>query len=112
MSPSQRFAKIVAEFRGEKGVTLPSGETEGKRSFGSSGLRIRGRVFAVLSSDDSFVVKLPRERVDMLVSAGDGERFDPRRNGHTMKEWIVMKVDSRTNWLQLAREAKEYVSKS
>ena len=112
MSASRRFSKIVEEFRGEKGVTLPSTEPEGKKRFGSSGLRIRGKVFAMLSSDLSFVVKLPQERVDVLVSAGDGERFDPRRDGRVMKEWIVMKPSSRANWLQLAHEAKDYVSKS
>lgn len=112
MSAPRRFSKIVEEFRGDKGVTLPSTESEGKKRFGSSGLRIKGKVFAMLSSDNSFVVKLPRERVDTLVSAGHGERFDPRRDGRIMKEWIVMKPDSKRSWLQLAHEAKDYVGKS
>ena len=112
MSVAQRFQKIVNEFRSEKGVTLPSEETGTKKSFGSSGLRIKGKVFAMLSSDNSFVLKLPREKVDELVTAGDGERFDPRRNGRVMREWIVMKPDSRTNWLKLAREAQQFVSRS
>lgn len=112
MSVVQRFQRIVDEFRSEKGVTLPSKETGTKKSFGSSGLRIKGKVFAMLSSDNNFVLKLPRERVDVLVTAGDGERFDPRRDGRVMREWIVMKPGSRINWLKLAREAREFVSSS
>lgn len=112
MNAAQRFARIVDEFRAEKGVTLPSQESATKRSFGSSGLRIKGKVFAMLSSDNSFVLKLPRERVDALVTSGDGERFDPRRNGRTMLEWIVVKPDSRANWLKLAREALDFVGSS
>ena len=112
MSVVQRFQKIVDEFRSDKGVTLPTEETGTKKSFGSSGLRIKGKVFAMLSSDNSFVLKLPREKIDELVTAGDGERFDPRRNGKVMREWIVMKPGSRNNWLKLAREAREFVSKA
>ena len=112
MSVVQRFQRIVDEFRSEKGVTLPSKETGTKKSFGSSGLRIKGKVFAMLSSDNNFVLKLPREKVDALVTAGDGERFDPRRNGRVMREWIVIKPGSRVNWLKLAHEAREFVSSS
>ena len=112
MTVAERFQKIVDEFRSEKGVTLPSEETGTSKSFGSSGLRIKGKVFAMLSSDNNFVLKLPREKVDALVTAGDGERFDPRRDGRVMREWIVMKPGSRINWLKLAREALEFVRKS
>ena len=112
MNAVQRFNRIVDEFRAEKGVTLPSEGPGTKKSFGSSGLRINGKVFAMLSSDKDFVLKLPRERVDALVIAGDGERFDPRRNGRVMREWVVMNPDSKASWLQLAREAKVFVGES
>jgi hypothetical protein len=111
VTPEERFAAILEEFRGRAGITLPSGGPGQKMSFGSSGLRFKGKVFAMLSSDREFVVKLPRERVDALVRQGDGKRFDPRRNGHVMKEWIVMKLGSKANWLELATEAKEFVIK-
>ena len=64
-TPEQRFAEIVAYFRGKTGVTLPSEEPGQRKSFGSSGLKVKGRVFAMLSSDREFVVKLP-ERELML----------------------------------------------
>ncbi len=42
----ERFAAVVDVFRGEPDVGLPG---DGK-GFGSSGLRVRGKVFAMLSS--------------------------------------------------------------
>lgn len=112
MNAAQRFARIVDEFRAEKSVTLPSEEGGRKKGFGSSGLRVKGKVFSMLSLDNSFVLKLPRDRVDVLVSSGDGDRFDPRRNGRVMQEWIVMRPGSGAKWLQLAREARNFVDGS
>lgn len=112
MNVAHPFKRVAEEFRTEKGVTLPAEEGETKKGFGSSGLRIKGKVFAMLSSDSNFVLKLPRERVDALVNSGDGERFDPRRNGRVMQEWIVMRPGSRASWLQLAREARDFVGSS
>ena len=106
------FASVVAMLRSKPGVTPPSDGEGTRRKFGSNGLRINGRVFAMLSAEKRLIVKLPRERVDALVNAGDGERFDPRRNGRVMREWIVMEPSSKANWLQLAREALDFVGDS
>ena len=110
--PETEFASLVATLSSKPGVTPPSDEEGTRRKFGSNGLRINGRVFAMLSAEKRLIVKLPRERVDALVDKGDGERFDPRRNGRVMREWIVMKPSSRANWLQLAREALDFVGDS
>ncbi len=64
----------------------------------------------MLASGDRFVVKLPRQRVDALVAAGDGVRFDPRRNGKVMKEWLVVRPGLERRWLPLAREALEFAA--
>ena len=56
------------------------------------------------------VVKLPKQRVDALIASGDGERFDPRKNGQLMKEWIVIEPTSAEQWLPLAREALDFVA--
>ena len=37
--------------------------------------------------NDRLVVKLPRSRVDELVAAGEGDRFDPG-HGRIQKEWL------------------------
>jgi len=84
ITPEERYAALVEEFLGDKDV-----EQSG-RGFGSDALKVRGKIFAVLSSQGRFVVKLPRQRVDALVASGDGERFDPRRDGRVMKEWLAL----------------------
>ncbi|OLC27293.1 MAG: hypothetical protein AUG06_04095 [Actinobacteria bacterium 13_1_20CM_2_65_11] len=64
----------------------------------------------MLASRDEFVVKLPRQRVDALVAEGFGKRFDPRRKGKLMKEWLVVAPGFEDRWLPLAIEALEFVA--
>jgi len=52
-------------------------------------------------------VKLPRARVDTLVAAKQGERFDPG-HGRLMKEWVVVEPGA-GDWLALAKEARAFV---
>jgi hypothetical protein len=107
LTAARRYAAVVKALAGERGVTYAD---EG-RGFGASSLKVGNRIFAMLASGDRFVVKLPRQRVDALVAAGDGERFDPRRNGKLMKEWLVVRPGLEVRWLPLAREALEFVSR-
>jgi hypothetical protein len=99
------YAKIVETMLLVTGVTLGSG----KRGFGSSALRINNKIFAMLSSKGEFVVKLPKQRVDALVTSGAGVRFDPG-HGRIMKEWLAANRTSREGWQALAKEAMEYVA--
>jgi len=95
---------IVATLVREKRVEAPSPT---RRRFGSNGLKTKGKIFAMLAQE-TVVVKLPRERVDALVAAGEGEPFDPG-HGRRMKEWIALRGDT-GSWLSLAREAHAFVS--
>ena len=79
----------------------------GGKGFGSGALKVNGRIFAMMSSKGEFVVKLPKERVDELVTAGYGERFDPGR-GRRMKEWLAVHRKP-TDWVVLAAEACTFV---
>jgi TfoX/Sxy family transcriptional regulator of competence genes len=72
----------------------------------SYGLRVNGKIFAMFGRG-RFVVKLPKERVDKLVSDGKGERFDPG-HGRLMKEWVTVGA-GKANWVELAREAYDFV---
>ena len=81
---------------------------EHKRGFGSGALKVNGRIFAMLTSTGDFVVKLPKLRVDEMIAAGDGERFEPGP-GRVMKEWLVFS-GATTRWLDLAREACAFVN--
>lgn len=108
-TPEERFDALVAEFLELGDVSWDGMEPDPKRGFGSSGqLKVGGKIFAMLVRG-RLVLKLPRRRVDQLVDAGDGERFDPRRDGRLMKEWLVLEPASTQDWSSLAREALAFV---
>jgi len=106
ITPEDRYATLVDALLGDADVTLGS---PGKKGFGASALQVNGKIFAMLSNG-RLVVKLPRQRVDALIAAGKGERFDPRHDGRLMKEWLVVEPTSGEGWLPLAREAMEFVA--
>jgi hypothetical protein len=105
VTPAQRYAAIVEAVARKRGVTY----SDDAKGFGASALKVDKKIFAMLASGDEFVVKLPRRRVNALVAAGAGERFDPRRNGKLMKEWLVVRRGLEDRWLPLAEEALEFV---
>ena len=78
-----------------------------RRMFSSeNAFAVNGKIFAMLTRG-MFVVKLPKERVDDLVEAGKGKRFDPG-HGRLMKEWIAVEAGA-LPWVALAKEAHSYV---
>ena len=107
-TPADRFATIVEALRGHPGVTYPPEATVPKKGFGSSALKVNDKIFAVLVGNN-LVVKLARQRVDALIAAGVGERFDPG-HGRLMKEWLTVPPTSDEAWLPLAHEAMAFVS--
>src|SRR5207253_1608122 len=99
-----RFERIAARFLDEPNVSEGTG-------FGSTpGLRVGNKIFAMLSREGELVVKLPRTRVDELVSSGVGARFDPRRDGRQMKEWVTVSVSHGRDWQRLTGEALRFVA--
>ncbi len=108
-NPEERFATIVEALLSNPDVTPPSDGSQSKKEFGSSGLKIHNKIFAMLVRD-KLVVKLPKPRVDALIASGTGERFDPRHDGRLMKEWVAVESTSEEEWLPLAREAMEFVA--
>lgn len=104
VTPEDQYASIVDALVGEPDVT-PG--TPGTKRFGASALQVRGKIFAMLVND-RLVVKLPRQRVDAIVAAGEGERFTPA-HGRVMKEWVTVESASAERWLPLAREALAFV---
>ncbi len=95
-----KFAALVTAFTSEARVTY------GGEGFGSRGLRVDGRIFAMLNTRDQFVVKLPRARVAALVQKGQAVHFSP--TGRPMQEWAVI-TSERLSWMRLAREAYAFV---
>jgi hypothetical protein len=106
VSAEGRYAELVAKLSRRRGV---SRVTEGK-GFGSSGqLKVDGRIFAMLVRG-ALVLKLPVWRVDELLVAGDGERFDAGK-GKPMREWFVLSPTSIQAWLPLAEESMRFVGR-
>ncbi len=97
-----RFADVTAAFAGDRAVSLVPGWGRGNGT-----LRVGEKIFALLLPS-GLVAKLPRARVDALVAAGEGARFDPRKDGRVMREWVV--VADEAAWLALAREARAHVA--
>ncbi|MEO8182116.1 MAG: hypothetical protein ABI895_25045 [Deltaproteobacteria bacterium] len=92
-----KFSNIVLAFGDQRSVTY------GGKGFGSSALKLSGKIFAMLTSNGQFVVKLTRERVAELVEQNRGQYYDPG-HGRLMLEWLVVPSSSR-RWLELAKEA-------
>jgi hypothetical protein len=103
--PSQvetEYARLTDHFLRRPGVTRDG------RGFGSSALKVDGRIFAMLTSRSEFVVKLPKQRVDALVQRGEGVPYDAGK-GRPMKEWVIIPWGSPVEWASIAEEALAFV---
>jgi hypothetical protein len=103
MALEQRFEDLVDQLSDLPDVT-PPGASQG---FGRSALRVRNKIFGMFVRGQ-LVLKLPRSRVDELVEAGEGRRFDANK-GTPMKEWLVLSPGSTLPWKPLADEALAFV---
>ncbi len=94
------FAPVVAAFAGDQEVG------RGKMFSSSAVLNVNGKIFA-MQVKGRLVVKLPKLRVDELISRGDGARFNPG-HGRLMKEWVAVEPGAAA-WVDLAKEAYRFV---
>jgi hypothetical protein len=104
VSAAAKYAAVCRALLRSRGVTRKEG-----RGFGSGALTLSGRIFAMVSSRDEFVVKLPKARVAELVAAKKGRPFDAGR-GRVMKEWLALRSGTAADWTALAEEARSFVS--
>jgi hypothetical protein len=101
-APHTRFERAAARFLRDPDVTRGTG-------FGSSpGLRVSGKIFAMLVGD-ALVVKLPSARVDQLVATGIAARFDAGK-GRPLRQWARVPPGSNVDWEQLTNEAQAFVA--
>ena len=78
------------------------------RMFGTIGLRVRGKIFAVAVHDGGLMVKIPEARADEREAAGETTRMVMR--GREMREWVVAPLDARDAvWTSLLEEAYAYL---
>jgi hypothetical protein len=106
------FARVVAAFAADPALAEVADQYANRalvpsRGFGSRGLKVNGKLFALVSSKGEFVVKLPKDRVAALTDGGAGHPFDPGR-GRLMKEWLAV-TSPRASWIDLAKEAYAFV---
>jgi hypothetical protein len=99
--PDPRYEDLIDALLGEPGVTPPQGS-----GFGRSACRFNGKIF-VMFVRGRLVLKLPEARVDDLIAAGHGGRFDANK-GTRMREWLSLDPASDQPWLPLAMEALSF----
>jgi TfoX/Sxy family transcriptional regulator of competence genes len=107
MTAERRWAALVETMLADGAATY--GSDGPQRAFGSTSLKTNGKIFAMLVKD-RLVVKLDRRRVDELVEAGQGRRFDPG-HGRLQKEWLDTDSESPDVWLDLATESEAFVAR-
>ncbi|MEA2160883.1 MAG: hypothetical protein QOD66_3263 [Solirubrobacteraceae bacterium] len=100
-TPEDAFEALALALLGQPEISEGTG-------FGSNpGLRVRGKIFAMLNRG-RLVVKLPAARCADLVSAGQAEFF--QTGGRSMREWVA--IPPRGDWPELTQAALEFVRPS
>lgn len=95
------FKDVVEALGSEAGVSTT-------RMFGSDGLKVGSRTFAMVVKGH-LVVKLAEQRARDLCQAGVAVPFDPG-HGRKMKQWVSLPADSDIDWIEIAREALRTVA--
>lgn len=102
---AHKCAKVLEVLSKDRGITIDRG-----KGFGTGARKAKGKIIAMISSEDEFVVKLSKDRVDVLVASAAAKRFEPRP-GKLMKEWLVV-TGLRSDWVKLAKEARDFIKPS
>ena len=95
------FKKVISAFSKDGRVSVGDG-----KGFGSGGLKVDGKLFALVDSGGRFVAKLPKQRVSELLAQGKGDTWDAGR-GRVMREWVSLRAN--IDWVAVAREARRFV---
>ena len=78
------------------------------RMFSTTGLSVRGKIFAVVNHSGNLMVKVPEARADALETARTASRMVMR--GREMREWVEMSPEQgEAAWEELLAEAYAYV---
>lgn len=96
-----RLEELQGEYLGRPGV-------DRGRMFSADGLRVRGKVFAVIAFSGQLMAKVPAARADELAAEGGAEKVVMR--GREMREWVAMPYAAGpTAWRNLLAEAYAYL---
>lgn len=100
MSVERRFAEVCDRL-------LAGGQVESGRMLRATGLKTAGKFFAFATKGE-LVVKLPAERVRMLIASGEGHACEPHE-GHPMREWVCLAPADEQACAGYVLEAREFV---
>ena len=102
MNGAQILQEIAADLGTEQDVVTG-------KWFGKLCLNVDGKVFAALWGDD-MAFKLTGEAHTEALRVEGAHLFDPRGQGHPMREWIQVPAAQSSTWNHFARLACEYVA--
>ncbi|NUP46847.1 MAG: hypothetical protein HOW97_05960 [Catenulispora sp.] len=94
-------------FRATSAVALAHADVTTGTMMGFPCLRRAGAFFASCDHrSGDLIVKLPRNRVEQLITAGVGRPFAPA--GRTFREWVLIDDRDKTHWTELIDEARAF----
>ncbi len=77
---------------------------------GSPCLRYRGAFMAMMfTKGEGLIIKVPPERVNALITAGDGMEFNFTKK--RFKEWVLIPLEFEEKYETYMREALEYAKR-
>ena len=97
---------ILNEIAGQFG---PEADVATGKWFGRPCLKVGGKVFAALWDGDMTFKLSGDEHAEALAVAG-AHLFDPRGQGHPMKEWVQIPAAQSATWPRYAALARDYVA--
>ncbi len=97
------FAKLVDTFADDPRVTLPVAR---RGRFGSRGLRVDGKVFAMCVKGE-LAVKLAADAVEAALARGEGRALTMGKR--VMKAWLVVHAPP-ASWRDHALRARDHVA--
>jgi hypothetical protein len=96
------FWKLAATLLAQTAVTR-------SKMMGYPCLRVNGRFFACVErTTGDLVVKLPVDRVNVLVLSGRGISFAP--NGRVFRKWVALPNLEEVEWTAFLDEARTFVN--
>jgi hypothetical protein len=102
MDEPQILNELAAEFGADQEVSTG-------KWFGKLCLKVEGKVFAALWGGD-VAFKLTGEAHAEALQVEGAYLFDPRGQGHPMKEWVQIPAAQSSTWSHFAKLACEYVA--
>lgn len=99
--PQDTFDRLAEQF-------LTNPRVQRGRMFGTTALKLSGKVFAMLVKGN-LVVKLSASEAGDLVDAGVATFFDPG-HGRPMRQWVAMPATHAPRWRRLAEQARDHAA--